>query len=169
MSEDRRLDGTQLRAGLQTQLGHQLRAALAIRRQRVRLAAGGVEGEHQLPAQVLAQRVAGDERLELGHEPRAVAELEFELQPRLGHREAKLLESLHLDAGERLELDAPERRPAPQGQRFAVGGGGDLRGLVAGTVGQPLEHRQVESAMHSIAGARRSSASAPSVLRRRET
>ena len=43
--------------------------------QRLRLAAAPVEGEHQLAAQALAQRVLGDERLELARQLGVAAQL----------------------------------------------------------------------------------------------
>ena len=49
--------------------------------QRLRLAAGAVEGEHQLPAQTLLQRVLGDERLELPDQVDVPAERQIGVDP----------------------------------------------------------------------------------------
>ena len=51
--------------GLEPELVDQEPPALAHHLQRVRLAAGAIEREHQLPAQPLAQRVLGDQRAQL--------------------------------------------------------------------------------------------------------
>ena len=100
--------------------------------QRVRLAAGAVEREHQLAAQPLPQRVLVDERLELGDELAGAAQLEIGVDPFLERVEAKLLETADLVLRERLEGEVGERRSPPDRQRFAeepgpLGGAGLAR------------------------------------------
>ena len=91
----------------------------AVGLERLGLPPGAVEREHQLAAQALAQRVLGDERLELGHERRVPAERELGLDPLLERREPQLLEPLDGRARERLVREVGERRPAPEVERLA--------------------------------------------------
>ena len=67
---------------------------LAVDLERLGLAARAVEREHLLAAQPLAQRVLGDERLELGDERRVPPERELGVDPLLERREPQLLEPL---------------------------------------------------------------------------
>jgi hypothetical protein len=66
--------------------------------QRVRLAAGPVQREHQLPAQTLAERVLGDERLELADCLIVAAEREVAVNAVHLRRQAQLLEAADLVA-----------------------------------------------------------------------
>ena len=71
----------------------------------------------QLAAHPLAERMRGDERLELRHEPAVAAESEIGLDPLLQQREPELLEPRRLDCRERLEGELGERRPVPERER----------------------------------------------------
>ena len=117
MGEDHRLQPAQLRAGLEPELLDQEPAALAHDLERVRLAAGAVERQHQLPAQPLAQRVLGHERAQLADQVGGVAARQLGRQPLLDRLQPQLLQARDLALGELVEAMVGERGPAPQRQR----------------------------------------------------
>lgn len=116
--EDRLLELLERPPGLETELFHQRAPRVLIGLQRLRLASTPVEGQHQLPARALAQRVAGDEGFELGDEISLASEREVGVDPFLDGRQAQLLEPGDLLRRERLECEVGERRAAPQLQRL---------------------------------------------------
>ena len=77
------MHAAQERARLEAQLLDEELAALAVGLERLRLPAGAVEGEHELGAQPLAQRMRADERLELADDLRVRADRELRLGPLL--------------------------------------------------------------------------------------
>ena len=91
---------------------------VAVGGERVGLAAGAVEREHQLPAQPLAQRVVLDERLELAHELGVEAAGEVRLDALAQAGQAQVLEPRDLGLREVLLRHVRERRPAPQLERL---------------------------------------------------
>ena len=117
MLKDPSLQLVQLRPGLKPELVNQAPARCLEDVERVRLAPGAIEGEHQAREQSLTQRVLVNEPLELGRELGAVTERELRLEPRLERAQPELLESLRV----RLERFAVEQvapgRPAPQRER----------------------------------------------------
>ena len=119
--------------------------AVVVHVERLGLAARAVEREHQLPAQPLTQREPLDERLELGDELRALAELEVGVDPLLERLEPQLLEPADLALGERLEGEVGERRATPERQRLAKlrGSLGRVRAPRLGD--EPLEPAEVEA------------------------
>ena len=80
----------------------------------LRLAVAAVEGEHELAARALAQRLARDQRLDFADGLGVAAERELGLDPLLHEGEPELLEAARLGDGEGL-VELRERRPAPQG------------------------------------------------------
>ena len=118
LSEDLLLERAQLGGRLEAELVEGV-AGVAVRGERVCLAAGAVEGEHLLGAESLAVGVGGDERLELGGERRVVSCLEVEVDACLERGEARLLEPGSLRRGERLVGDVGERGAAPERERLA--------------------------------------------------
>ena len=80
---------------------------------------GAVQGEHQLGAEVLAERMLADERVELADQLRVASVGEVELDPLLDTREAKLLQAGDLGLGEALVGEVRERFSAPQRERLA--------------------------------------------------
>ena len=87
--------------------------------ERLGVPARPVEGEHVLGAKTFAERMLGDQRLELADHVAMVPERELGLDPQLDRGEAKLLEPRALVPGERLRelgqrLAAPERERAAQ-------------------------------------------------------
>ena len=114
LAQDRRVELAQLRARLDADLPDERRPRVAVRLERVGLAAAAVERQQQLRAQALAQRMLGDERLELRDQRPLAPERELGLDPLLPRDQAQLLEPLDVDARERLELEVRERPAAPQ-------------------------------------------------------
>ena len=114
----------------------------------------------QLRAQALAQRMLGDERLELRDQRPRGARARARPRSRSSPRDqAQLLEPLDVDARERLELEVRERPAAPQalavpqhpGRAFRV----PLLERSPPLGQQPLEAVQVELAgldVHEVAG-----------------
>ena len=110
-----------------------VRASLE-RRERVGLAAGAIQREHQLRREPLAQRVLAERRRELPDHLRVAAVGELALEAPFERGEPQLLEPRDLALRERLEREIRQRRPSPQRQRL----------LVALLPEQPLEAVQVE-------------------------
>jgi hypothetical protein len=89
------------------------------------LAPGAIEREHQLGAQALSQRLAGDQRLELADELAMPSVREIQVDHRFGGGEPQLLQAPDLGRGERLVRDVGQRRSAPERERVARGALGD--------------------------------------------
>ena len=70
MLQDPSLQLTQLRPGLKPELINEAPAGRLEDVERICLTPGAIQGEHQSGDEPLAQRVRGDELLELGHELR---------------------------------------------------------------------------------------------------
>lgn len=92
--------------------------SLAIHRECLRLPAGAVEGDDQLAAQALAQRMRGDEPLELADEVVVFAEREVGVDPILERGQPSLFEALRFRGRERFEREIRKRRAAPQRERL---------------------------------------------------
>ena len=90
-----------------------------VRVERLGLAPGAVEGEHQLTSEPLAQRVNPDQPLELSDHRAVAAEREVDVDPLLDRGHAELLEAGDLRLRERLVGEVRQRRPAPQVERLA--------------------------------------------------
>ena len=111
MLEDPSLELMQLGPGLEPELIDQAPAGRLEHVERVGLAPGAIEGEHQARDQPLTQRVLVNEPLELGHELGAVTERELGLEPRLKRAQPQLLKPLGVGF-ERLRRRAGRPRPA---------------------------------------------------------
>ena len=74
LAENRLLELSQLSRRLDPELTDEDATGLPVRVERVGLAAGAVEREHELPAQTLPQWVRGDKALELADEPAVASE-----------------------------------------------------------------------------------------------
>ena len=133
--EDPPLQLVQLRAGLEPQLVDEPPAERAEGVERVRLAPGAIERQHQRGDQALVPRMRGHQRFQLRDELRPAAGRELRLHPRLERAQPQLLQPLRLGAAERQVEQVGPRRAAPQRER--------LRGMLAG---QRLELGHVELA-----------------------
>ena len=92
---------------------------VAVGGERVGLAARAVEGEHQLAAQPLAQRVLLDQPLELARDLGVPAAREVGLDALADAAQPQVFEPRDLGLGEALGGDVRERRPAPKLERLA--------------------------------------------------
>ena len=91
--EDRLVQLAKRTTGLDSELLHQAGASGLIRLERVSLAARAVQGQHELAAQSLAQRVLAGEALQLADELVMVAQHQIELDPLLERRQPRLFET----------------------------------------------------------------------------
>ena len=114
LSEDRALEALERWARLDAQFPDEQVAGLLVGGERVGLAAGPVEREHELSAKALAVRMAGDESFELGDEVAAVPELELGIDSLLDGLQALLLEPWNLCLRERFEAEVGERLTLPE-------------------------------------------------------
>jgi hypothetical protein len=76
-----------------------------VRLQRVGLAAGAIKREHQLRPTALAQRMLGDECLELAHELGVTSKRQVGIYPVFQRGESEVLEANDLALGKRLERE----------------------------------------------------------------
>jgi hypothetical protein len=103
---------------LQAELVREHPSRLTERLERLRLTAGAVEGEYELAAEPLAERVLGDERRKLTDEIRMATELQLGVDAVLEHGEAHLVEPSRLDLHEREVGGIGEGTSAPKPQRL---------------------------------------------------
>ena len=119
LAEDRPLEVLEPRPRLDPEPLDEHAPRVLVRVKRLGLASRAVEGEHQLAAQSLAERVGGDQRLELADELVVTAERELSLDAQLLRDELELLESGDRGLRERLVREVGERSAAPEGERLA--------------------------------------------------
>ena len=112
--------------------------------ERLRLPTRAIQGDHELAAQALAQRVGGDVGLQLCHEVGTAAELEISRKALLGRREAQLVESRSLVADEVLVGEVGKCRPAPQRERPGQRLGAFRRCELRGSANRILEPHGVD-------------------------
>lgn len=86
--------------------------------QRLRLPAAPVEGEHQLPAQALTQRMLRHERLQLPCQLGIPTRVQILLDPLLEAGEVEILQTRDLGLGETAVGEVGERRASPEGERL---------------------------------------------------
>jgi hypothetical protein len=113
--------------------------------ERLRVAAGPVESEHQLSPRPFSQRVLGHEALELADQVGVAPQREVGLDPFLERPEAQLSQPCDFGPGERLVGELVQRPPAPQTQRVPQHPGG-LCGLAGGERPSPLVEQRLEPA-----------------------
>ena len=144
LGQDLLLELPQRRARLEPELVER-RPRVAVGLERLRLPARAVEREHQLPAQTLAVRMLGDQRLELADELRVAAEREIGLDPLLERRQPQILQPPGLDPRERLLGELGQRRPAPQRRAPRAAGSRAAPGSAPrASRDEPLEPQQVD-------------------------
>ena len=127
MAQDHVLELPQLGARGQAELVAQQRARLPVGGERVGLAAGAVEREHELGAQALLKRGRGDQALERSDRLGGVPQSQLGVDPFHLGQQAKLLQTSYLglhvlhgaQVGERRA--APERSPSPSRADAAAG------------------------------------------------
>ena len=113
LDEDRLLEPLQRGTGLEAELLAEVVGGPPVGAQRLALPARPVEGEHELTPEPLAQRVLGDQRLELPHHVGRAPEGEVGVEPQLDGAEPELLEPRRLDRGERLVGEVRQGRAPP--------------------------------------------------------
>ncbi len=114
MDEDRCLELAQLGTGVEAELLGEHGAALLEHAQRIGLPSGAVEGQHQLGPQSLAERMVGDEHLELADEPLMMGERELHFDPLFDEGNAHLLQTSDVRLRELLVGEVRQRCAAPQ-------------------------------------------------------
>ena len=117
MAEDLRLEPAQLGTRLDTELVDEAGAGSLIHVQSLRLPARTVQRDHELSQEALAQRMLGDEPLELSDDVAVAPELEIGVDALLEGDKSQLLESPDLRLREALERELGEHRPAPSVER----------------------------------------------------
>ena len=177
LAEDRALEPLEGGARLDPELLDEQLLRLLVGGERVGLAARPVEGEHELAAQALAERVLRrpGPRARRRARPRARGRARPRSAPRAG--QAQLLEPRDLALGKRLVGEVGERGAAPERERLAKGRGRTAARrrppAPAAFPGEALEAIQVELASGPAPARSRAPCvrirSAPSTLRRRET
>jgi hypothetical protein len=154
LSEDRLLELTQPRGGLDAELVDERSPSLVVDVKGLGLASGPVQGEHQLAAWPLAQRLALDEGLELRHERSVLAERKVGVDSFFERLDAQLLEPSRFGArgggflgtGERLASPELQRRTQRSGRPPDLAGGERLAPFEE----EPLEPSRVERlALHA--------------------
>ena len=118
--QDLSLELLQLGAGLEAELLTESAAGALVGVEGVTLASGAVEGAHELGVQAFAQGIGGDERFQLGDQPRVPARLHVCVDAVLEHGEAFVFEASAGLVGEPLVAELDERGAAPERER--VGG-----------------------------------------------
>ena len=108
-------------AGLDSCPLDEQRSSFAVALERVRLAPGAVEREHELGARALAQRLVANPLLELGDQLAVTAQRERAVDALLGDDEAILVEAGGVDLRVALDFRACEGIAAPERERSVVG------------------------------------------------
>ena len=114
--QDAALEPLQALARLQPDLLGERQSTLLVDMQRLGLAVGAIEREHELAAEPLAQLVPGHERLELADELTVAAEGKIRLDPLFERRELKLVEACDLCLCERFVGEIGKGGTAPAGE-----------------------------------------------------
>ena len=144
MSQDRPLERLQVAARLETQFLDHQPPPLAEDGERVCLAAAAVQRQHQLAAQLLAQRLLFYKHEQLAHELLVQAELELRVDPAAEGIQAKLRQARPRRLGKGLALELGERLASPEPKRLSQQRGAALRVfLEARGFGQFLEPGQI--------------------------
>ena len=118
LTENRLLELDDLPARLEAELVHEHAPRVLVDLQGLGLAAAAIEGDHQLPAQPLAQRMTGDEGFEVGDEITLAPEREVCVDPFLDRGQVELVQPGDLVLGERVEGEVGERRAPPEVERL---------------------------------------------------
>ena len=118
LPEDRLLECLELAARLEPEPVGERTTRVLVARERIRLTARAVEGEHELGAQPLARRVLPDEGLELWDQGRVAAERQVGLDALFERQQPELGQPSDLGLRELLVGEVRERRTAPHVERL---------------------------------------------------
>jgi hypothetical protein len=119
LPQDRRLQLTQWRPGLDRELIGEGDAQVPVHAERVGLAPTAVEREHQLGVQLLVERMIPGQGLQVWQELSMLAEREPGLDERPAGPQPQLLQALRLLPQPGQAIDVGQRAPPPQRQRLA--------------------------------------------------
>jgi hypothetical protein len=117
LAEDPLLQPLQLLARFDPELLHQLRPRPAIGGQRVGLAAGPVQRQHQLSVEGFAEGVRTGQGFEFGDQLAVPAHLELGLDPLLQRGQPEVLQTLGGSCGKRWLPNIHQWSPPPQCER----------------------------------------------------
>ena len=151
LPEDRPLQLLERRARVDPELVDESPARLLVGVQRLGLPTRPVERRHQIHPEALAERVLGDERLELPDQLVVAPECEVGVDPQLQRGEPDLLEPGDGRLREALVGEVRERRTPPQRQRVAQ----PLRRVgrqAASEQAPPLVHQPLEAVEIELVG-----------------
>ena len=112
--EDLAVEGLDLGAGLQAELLDERSSGRLVNVEGLRLPAGAVEGQHQLTAETLTQRVLSDELLKLRYQLRMMSKRNVRNYALLDTHEAQLLEALSLTRDSTTVRQIAECRATPE-------------------------------------------------------
>jgi hypothetical protein len=112
------LELSQRHAWLDSELVDHRPARLPVGLESLGLPTGAIEGEHQLAPESLAERLLGDQRLELPDELRTRAERELRVDQVLERCHAEFRQVADFVRDERLVGQIGERRPTPEPERL---------------------------------------------------
>ena len=113
LREDRTVQFAQLAPRFDAQLVHERLAGAHVGLECVGLPASAIERQHQLAVQALAQRMLGDQALQLGDQLGVPTRCQVGLDARLHGRQALLLQPRDLGLRERLDGKVGQRRTPP--------------------------------------------------------
>jgi len=116
VSEDRLLQALEALAWFEPELLGERPPCVLIDLQRLRLAAGAVESEHQLSPKALLQWITRHECLQLSDQVMLQTEREIGVDPFRHCAQTKLLQTADLVESERLIGEVGQRRAAPQSE-----------------------------------------------------
>jgi hypothetical protein len=119
VAKDCLLQGAELGAGLDAQLLHEGNACSPTGLERLGLAPGSVERQHELAADALAERIGTGERLQLAHQLGMVTERVVGIDAVLQRRQPDFVQACDLPTREGLVFQIGKGRPAREGERLA--------------------------------------------------
>jgi hypothetical protein len=118
LSEDPPFQLLQRATRLDAQLLDELPARVRVDLERLPLPSRSIESQHQLTAEPLAQRLLGDEALELRDELGVPAAPEVGVEPVLERDQTELFQAADLDLERAFARNVDERRAAPERERL---------------------------------------------------
>ena len=119
MGQDGVLESLQLRRRIEPQFFAEHAVRVPVDLERLRLAIGTVEGEHELPSEPLAKRLRGDQGLQLRDHIGVAPEIQVGADPLLDGPETHLLEAGDVAPRKRAIREFFERRAAPEPDRIS--------------------------------------------------